>query len=148
MVPGGGIKLFTEDGIRAAIEGETTIAAGIKPSSPTVRPIPPTEASQIQGFPGPFMSITLPVGQGGKRQYPPWMTPHLRLEVMKFERYREAVAFLRGVHQARTEKRCQPARKASLTLTKPSSMCGKKRRREAGHRPGGRDGAGAGTGLF
>jgi len=66
------------------------------------------------GFMALYIHYLYVLGKVEKRQYPPRMTPQLRQEVMKFERYREQFAFLRdngiatssdmAVFQARAEE--------------------------------------------
>lgn len=98
MIPGRKDPLFTEDGIRAAIEGNLdAIAAGIKPALPYRAPYRPyRKHPKYKGFLALYAHYLYLLGKVEKRQYPPRMTPHLRQEVMKFERYREQFAFLQA----------------------------------------------------
>lgn len=98
MVPGRKNPLFTEDGIRAAIEGNLdAIAAGLKPVLPYRAPYRPyRKHPEYKGFLALYIHYLYLLGNVRQRQYPPRMTPHLRQEVMKFEGYREQFAFLRG----------------------------------------------------
>ena len=95
--PGRRDPLFTEDGIRAAIQGNLEqIEAGLRPVLP-VRPAyqPYRKHPRYSGFLALYVHYLYLLGKIEKRQYPPRMTPHLRWEVMRFERYREQFAFLR-----------------------------------------------------
>ena len=97
MIPGRTNPLFTEDGIRAAIQGElTAIEAGCRPA---VLPRPQYRSCQkhprYTGFLALYVHYLYLLGKIGGRQYPPRMTPQLRREVMRFEQYREQFAFLR-----------------------------------------------------
>ena len=98
MIPGRKDPLFTEDGIRAAIEGNLdAIAEGIKPALPYRAPYRPyRKHPKYKGFLALYAHYLYLLGKVEKRQYPPRMTPHLRQEVMKFERYREQFAFLQA----------------------------------------------------
>ena len=137
MVPGRKDPLFTEDGIRAAIEGNLdAIAAGTKPAV-VYRPayLPYRRHPKYKGFLALYLHYLYLLGKVQQRQYPPRMTPHLRQEVMKFEQYREQFAFLReqdittpeqlDAFQVRTEE-------TLATLTKRRTLLNvrKKRRRE------------------
>ena len=97
MVPERRDKRFSEDGIRAAIEGNLdAIAEGIKPAvvyRPAYRPY--RRHPKYKGFLALYVHYLYLLGKVEKRQYPPRMTPHLKQEVMKFERYREQFSFLR-----------------------------------------------------
>jgi len=97
MVPGRKNPLFTEDGIRAAIQGNLEdIEAGRRPAT-TYRPAyrPFKKYPKYTGFMALYIHYLYVLGKIEKRQYPPRMTPQLRQEVVKFERYREQFAFLR-----------------------------------------------------
>ena len=137
MVPGRRNPLFTEDGIRAAIEGNLdAIAAGTKPAV-VYRPayLPYRRHPKYKGFLALYLHYLYLLGKVQQRQYPPRMTPHLRQEVMKFEQYRAQFAFLReqGIatpeqltaFQARTEETL-----ATLTKRRTILNVRKKRRRE------------------
>ena len=96
MIPGRTNPLFTEDGIRAAIQGElTAIEQGLRPAI-IYRPCRPyMPHPRCTGFLALYVHYLYLLGKIGKRQYPPRMTPQLRREVMRFEQYREQFAFLR-----------------------------------------------------
>ena len=97
MVPGRKNPLFTEEGVRAAIEGNLdAIAAGTKHILTYRTPYRPyRKHPKYKGFLALYIHYLYLLGKVEKRQYPPRMTPHLRQEVMKFERYKEQFAFLR-----------------------------------------------------
>ena len=97
MIPGRKNPLFTEDGIRAAIQGNlAAIEAGRRPAVP-LRPQyrPYQKYPRYTGFLALYVHYLYLLGKIGKRQYPPRMTPQLWQEVMRFEQYREQFAFLR-----------------------------------------------------
>lgn len=95
--PGRRNTLFTEDGIRAAIQGNLAeIEAGSRPtvlSRPKYRPY--QAHPKYTGFLALYVHYLYLLGKIGQRQYPPRMTPHLRREVMRFEQYRTQFDFLR-----------------------------------------------------
>ena len=97
IIPGRKNPLFTEDGIRAAIQGNlAAIEAGRRPAVP-LRPQyrPYQKYPRYTGFLALYVHYLYLLGKIGKRQYPPRMTPQLWQEVMRFEQYREQFAFLR-----------------------------------------------------
>ncbi len=116
MYPGRKDMLFTEDGIRAAIQGNLEdIEAGRRPAvicRPAYRPF--KKHPKYTGFLALYVHYLYVLGKVEKRQYPPRVTPRLRQEVMRFERYREQFTFLRDngiatradmtAFQARTEE--------------------------------------------
>ena len=97
MYPGRRNPLFTEDGIRAAIQGNLAeIEAGHRPAviqRPKYRPY--RKHPKYTGFLALYVHYLYLLGKIGQRQYPPRMTPHLRQEVMRFEQYQVQFAFLR-----------------------------------------------------
>ena len=97
MIPGRKNPLFTEDGIRAAIQGNlSAIEVGRRPAvqyRPQYRPY--QKHPRYTGFLALYVHYLYLLGKIGKREYPPRMTPQLRQEVMRFEQYREQFAFLR-----------------------------------------------------
>ena len=97
MIPGRKDPLFTEEGIRAAIQGNlAAIEAGRRPAVlPRPRYRPYQKYPKYTGFLALYVHYLYLLGKIGKRQYPPRMTPQLRQEVMRFEQYREQCAFLR-----------------------------------------------------
>ena len=95
--PGRRDPLFTEDGIRAAIQGNLTeIEAGRRPAV-IVRPRyqPYQKHPKYSGLLALYVHYLYLLGKIGQRQYPPRMTPHLRREVMRFEQYQAQFALLR-----------------------------------------------------
>ena len=107
---------FTEDGIQNAIHGVMEeIEAGRRPAVTHRTPYQPyRKHPQYTGFMALYVHYLYVLGKIRKQQYPPRMTPHLKQEVMKFERYREKFQFLRendiatpndmAAFQARTEE--------------------------------------------
>ena len=97
MIPGRKDPLFTEDGTRAAIEGNLlAIEASQRPASAYRVPYRPYKKHpKYTGFLALYVHYLYVLGKIEKRQYPPRMTPQLRKEVMRFERCREQFAFLR-----------------------------------------------------
>ena len=97
MIPGRKNKLFTEDGIRAAIAGNLdAVEAGTRPAiiyRPQYQPY--HRHPRYTGFMALYAHYLYLLGKIGQRQYPPKMTPHLRKEIMKFENYKAQFAFLR-----------------------------------------------------
>ena len=97
MYPGRRNPLFTEDGIRAAIQGNLAeIEAGHRPAviqRPKYRPY--RKHPKYTGFLALYIHYLYLLGKIGQRQYPPRMTPHLRQEVMRFEQYQVQFVFLR-----------------------------------------------------
>ena len=97
MHPGRKNPLFTEDGIRAAIQGNLEdIETGRRPAMIYRPPYQPYKKHpKYTGFMALYDHYLYVLGKIGQRQYPPRMTPQLRQEVMKSERYREQFDFLR-----------------------------------------------------
>ena len=95
--PGRRDPLFTEDGIRAAIQGNLEqIEAGLRPVLPAWPAYQPyRKHPRYSGFLALYVHYLYLLGKIEKRQYPPRMTPHLRQAVMRFERYQAQFAFLR-----------------------------------------------------
>lgn len=97
LYPGRRNPLFTEDGIRTAIQGNLAeIEAGRRPavlSRPKYQPH--QKHPKYKGFMALYVHYLYLLGKIQKRQYPPRMTPHLRQEIMRFEQYRAQFAFLR-----------------------------------------------------
>jgi hypothetical protein len=113
---------FTEDGIRAAIDGELDgVVGGLRPTVALHRPYAPFRPKiKLSGFVALYTHYLYLLGKIKKREYPPRMTPHLKQELMKFEQYKQQFRFLRvnGIetetqildHQAQAE-----AKLAALT---------------------------------
>lgn len=97
MYPGRKNPLFTEDGIRAAIQGNLEeIESGLRPEiiyRPRYQPY--KKHPKYTGLMALYVHYLYVLGKIGQRQYPPQMTPKIKAEVMKFERYREQFVFLR-----------------------------------------------------
>ncbi len=137
MYPGRKNTLFTEEGIRAAIEGNlTAIEAGQRPTAvhrPAYRPY--RKHPKYTGLLALYVHYLYVLGKVGQRHYPPRMTPQLRQEVMKAERYRTQFAFLRengistrqdmAAFESRTEETL-----ASLTKQRTILNVRKKKRRK------------------
>lgn len=97
MYPGRKNPLFTEDGVQAAIYGNMeAIESGNRPAVLYRTPYKPFKKHpQYTGFMALYVHYLYVLGKVEKRQYPPRMTPRLRKEVMRSERYREQFVFLR-----------------------------------------------------
>lgn len=97
MYPGRRDPLFTEDGIRAAIQGNLAeIEAGHRPAViQRAKYRPYRKHPKYTGFLALYIHYLYLLGKIGQRQYPPRMTPHLRQEVMRFEQYQVQFVFLR-----------------------------------------------------
>ena len=97
MYPGRKNPLFTEEGIRAAIQGNMeAIEAGHRPAAvrrPVYRPY--KKHPKYTGLLALYVHYLYVLGKVGQRRYPPRMTAQTRQESMKFERYRAQFAFLR-----------------------------------------------------
>ena len=98
MYPGRKNPLFTEDGIRAVIQGNMeAIEAGLKPAIVRRTPYRPYKKHpKYTGLLGLYVHYLYVLGKIGQRQYPPRMTPRMKKDVMRFEQYREQFAFLRN----------------------------------------------------
>ncbi len=129
--------LFSEDGIRAAIQGNLeAIEAGFRPAA-VRRPAyhPYKKHPKYTGLLALYVHYLYVLGKVGQRRYPPRMTLQLRQEVMKAERYRDQFAFLRqnGIatqedmraFQSRTEETL-----ANLTKQRTILNVRKKKRRK------------------
>ena len=97
MIPGRKNPLFTEEGIQAAIQGNmAAIETGQRPARVYHTPYRPFRRyPKYTGFLALYVHYLYVLGKVEKRQYPPKMTPQLKKEVMRFERYREQFDFLR-----------------------------------------------------
>ena len=116
MYPGRKNLLFTEEGIRAAIQsGLEDIEAGRRPAMIYRAPYRPYKKHpKYTGIMALYVHYLYVLGKIGQRRYPSRMMPQLRQEVMKAERYREQFDFLRengiatqwdaAALQARTEE--------------------------------------------
>ncbi len=97
MIPGRKNPLFTEEEIMAAIQGNlAAIEAGQRPATIYRPPFQPYKKHpKYTGIMALYVHYLYVLGKIGQQQYPPRMTPQLRQEVMKSERYREQFDFLR-----------------------------------------------------
>lgn len=126
--PGRKDARFTEDGIQNAIHGVMEeIEAGQRPAVTHRTPYRPyCKHPKYTGFLALYIHYLYVLGKIRKQQYPPRMTPHLKQEVMKFERYREKFQFLRenniatpndmAAFQARTEETLAELTKQRIVL--------------------------------
>ena len=132
--PGRRDPLFTEDGIRAAIQGNLAeIEVGRRPAviaRPRYQPY--QKHPKYSGLLALYVHYLYLLDKIEKREYPPHMTPHLRREVMRFERYREQFAFLRenGITDEAEMERFQTRREETLAkLTKQRTILHVRKRR-------------------
>ncbi|ANU48463.1 relaxase [Enterocloster clostridioformis] len=137
MIPGRKNPLFTEEGIQVAIQGNMeAIEAGNRPAVVYRAPYKPFKKHpKYTGFMALYVHYLYVLGKIEKRQYPPRMTPKLRKEVVRFDRYREQFVFLQenGIStqvdmvafQTRTEDTL-----ASLTKQRTILNVRKKRRKQ------------------
>jgi hypothetical protein len=90
-------KKYSEDGIRAAIDGNLqAIEAGLKPVITYRTPYRPYKKHpKYKGFLALYVHYLYILGKIKKQQYPPRMTPKLRKEVMRFEQLRAQFQFMR-----------------------------------------------------
>lgn len=97
MYPGRKNPLFTEDGIRAAIQGNMeAIEAGQRPMFVHRESyVPYRKHPKYTGILALYVHYLYVLSKIGQRQYPPRMTPKTKKDVMCFEQYREQFAFLR-----------------------------------------------------
>jgi len=128
---------YTEDGIRSAIAGNLmAIEQGAKPVFVSRRPYTPFRmAYKLKGFLALYVHYLYLLGKVGKQQYPPRMTPHLKRELLKFERYKEQFKFLRenGIETAEQLAAFRMGagdRLAALTKQRTILNVQKKKRRE------------------
>ncbi len=135
--PGRGDARYTEDGIRAAIEGNlTAIEQGAKPVFVSRRPYTPLRLpGKLKGFLALYVHYLYLLGNIGKQQYPPRVTPYLKRELLKFERYKEQFKFLRenGIEtaaQIATYKTGAEERLTALTKQRTILNVQKKKRKE------------------
>jgi hypothetical protein len=120
-------KKYSEDGIRAAIDGNLqAIEAGLKPVI-TYRPTyqPYKKHPKYKGFLALYVHYLYILGKIQKQQYPPRMTPKLRKEVMRFEQLRAQFQFMRE-HGIETESQMEAfgeeAEAKLKTLTKQRTI--------------------------
>ncbi len=137
MIPGRKNPLFTEEGIIAAIQGNlVAIESGRRPATVYHTPYRPfKQHPKYTGFMALYVHYLYVLGKIEKHQYPPKMTPQMKKEVMRFERCREQLAFLRennittqvdmAIFQSRTEDAL-----ASLTKQRTLLNVRKKKRKK------------------
>ncbi|WP_409966996.1 relaxase/mobilization nuclease domain-containing protein [Bengtsoniella intestinalis] len=96
---------FTEDGIRATIDGiGEAIASGVRPIViPHPAYTPPKKHPRHRGFVALYYHYLYVLGKVEKQEYPKRLTPQTKVAIMEFERYREQFAFLRD-HQITTSE--------------------------------------------
>ena len=95
MVPERKNPTFSEEGIRAAIEGNlAAIEAGRRPII-VERYHPYPKGRKYSGFLALYAHYLYVLGKIEKREYPPRMTAKLKADVMRFEQLRGQFAFLR-----------------------------------------------------
>ena len=128
MVPGRRDPLFTEDGIRKAIQGNLqAIEAGLRPVLIARRTyVPYKKHPKYTGFMALYIHYLYLLGKIQKREYPPKMTPHLKAEIMKFEKYKAQFQFLHennisgpeqlAAHKAACEERLEALTKHRTIL--------------------------------
>ena len=89
--------LFSEDGIREAIRGNLdAIEDGKRPAviyRPQYRPY--KKYRQYTGFLALYVHYLYILGKIEHREYPPRMTPELKVSIMRFDQYRAQFAFMR-----------------------------------------------------
>ena len=136
MVPGRRDPLFTEDGIRKAIQGNLeAIEAGLRPVLIARRPyVPYKKHPKYTGFMALYIHYLYLLGKIKKREYPPKMTPHLKAEIMKFEKYKAQFKFLHennitGPEQLAEHKAACEERLAALTKHRTILNAQKKKRK-------------------
>ncbi len=136
MVPGRKNPLFTEDGIRRAIQGNLeAIEDGLRPVFIPRRPYTPFKKHpKYTGFLALYVHYLYLLGKIEKREYPPRMTPHLKAEIMKFERYKAQFKFLHenGIsmpEQLAAHKTACEERLAALTKQRTILNVQKKKRK-------------------
>lgn len=136
MVPGRRDPLFTEDGIRKAIQGNLeAIEAGLRPVLVPRRPyVPYKKHPRYTGFMALYVHYLYLLGKIGKREYPPKMTPHLKAEIMKFEKYKAQFRFLHennisGPEQLAAHRAACEERLAALTKHRTILNAQKKKRK-------------------
>lgn len=94
--PGRKNPLFTEAGIEAAIQGNLKIIMAGKKPAVFNRPrfVPYKRPLKYSGILALYVHYLYILGKVEKRVTPPRLTPQLKKEVMRFERYKEQFAFL------------------------------------------------------
>lgn len=136
MVPGRRDPLFTENGIRKAIQGNMeAIEAGLRPVLIARRPyVPYKKHPKYTRFMALYVYYLYLLGKIKKREYPPKMSPHLKAEIMKFEKYKAQFRFLHennisGPEQLAAHKVACEERLAALTKHRTILNAQKKKRK-------------------
>ena len=136
MVPGRRDPLFTENGIRKAIQGNMeAIEAGLRPVLIARRPyVPYKKHPKYTRFMALYVYYLYLLGKIKKREYPPKMTPHLKAEIMKFEKYKAQFKFLHenhitGPEQLAAHRAACEERLAALTKHRTILNARKKKRK-------------------
>ena len=136
MVPGRRDPLFTENGIRKAIQGNMeAIEAGLRPVLIARRPyVPYKKHPKYTRFMALYVYYLYLLGKIKKREYPPKMTPHLKAEIMKFEKYKAQFKFLHenhitGPEQLAAHRAACEERLAALTKHRTILNAQKKKRK-------------------
>ncbi len=136
IVPGRRDPLFTEDGIRKAIQGNLeAIEAGLRPVLIPRRPyVPYKKHPRHTGFMALYVHYLYLLGKIKKREYPPRMTPHLKAEIMKFEKYKAQFKLLHennitGPEQLAAHRAACEERLAALTKHRTILNARKKKRK-------------------
>ncbi len=136
MAPGRKDPLFTEDGIRRAIQGNLeAIEDGLTPVFIPRQPYMPFKKHpKYTGFLALYVHYLYLLGKIKKREYPPKMTPHLKGEIMKFERYKAQFKFLHEngistLEQLAAHKTACEERLATLTKQRTILNVRKKKRK-------------------
>ncbi len=96
MIPERKNAMFSEDGIRKAIEGNLeAIEQGLRPVFTPRRAFTPfKKRPKLKGFYALYVHYLYVLGKIKREEYPPKMTAKLKAEVMKFEQYKEQFQFL------------------------------------------------------
>ena len=123
-------------GIRVAIAGNLeAIEQGLKPIFVSRKPYTPIKLpGKLKGFLALYVHYLYLLRKIEKQQYPSRMTPHLKRELLKFERYKEQFKFLRvnGIQnseQLAAYKAGAEARIAALIKQRTIHNVQKKKRR-------------------
>ena len=98
--PAGAIRCSRRTVSEMAIQGNLeAIEAGLRPVLIARRPyVPYKKHPKYTGFMALYVHYLYLLGKIKKREYPPKMTPHLKAEIMKFEKYKAQFKFLHENH--------------------------------------------------
>lgn len=134
FVPGRKNSLFTEDGIRQAIQGNLeAIEAGLRPTFTQRRIYTPYKKHpKYTGFLALYRHYLYLLGKIQKQEYPPRMTAHMKTEVMKFDKYKAQFKFLMD-HDISTERQMadykEKAENRIAALTKQRTILNVKKKK-------------------